>query len=239
MTTTPSDATTIDTTPSTGIIDFRARPNTYEYMADLLVPIYPLWTQFRTDPPPVKSLDTFIQALRANGIDRAFFTGRQRIENGRLTFGVPNDYVAQCVAAHPDVLIGVASVDPSTGVDEVAQELDHSIGERGLKGIALDFHWMKVPVSDPVFTPVYAYAQKKGVPVILTIGGLNGLFGHPDRSQRSPRHSPISRSLLRTGCVPTSTSTCDWRGATRTSSSRRRCSGSTPVSSRSSRRQAT
>ncbi len=181
MTTTPSDTTTIDTTPSTGIIDFRARPNTHEYMADLLVPNYPLWTQFRTDPPPVESLDTFIQALGANSIDRGVFTGRQRIEHGRLTFGVTNDYVAQCVAQHPDVLIGVASVDPSTGPVELARELDHSIAELGLKGIALDFHWLKVPVSDPVFSPIYTYAQEKGVPVILTVGGLNGPLGHPDR----------------------------------------------------------
>ena len=96
------------------IIDFRARPNTSEYMRAYHGQSA-LWKFFGYPEPPSVDLAEFVAELRKNHIEKGVFTGRQRVVDGKIVGGVSNDYVAECVNSYPDIMVGFASVDPTTG----------------------------------------------------------------------------------------------------------------------------
>ena len=82
---------------------------------------------------------------------------------------VPNDFVAECVAKHPDAFIGFASVDPWKGKAAVA-ELRRSVGELGLRGLKLHPSCQGFAPNDPRFRPLYEAASELGVPVLFHTG---------------------------------------------------------------------
>jgi predicted TIM-barrel fold metal-dependent hydrolase len=116
------------------VIDFRARPNTAEYMALYDNPASRLnWeVRFKYPKPPAETLETFMAAVQAHGIDRIVFTGRQT-----STRGISNDYIASCVQRYPDRIIGFAGVDVAAGAAAVA-ELERAVTQLGLRGVSLD-----------------------------------------------------------------------------------------------------
>jgi predicted TIM-barrel fold metal-dependent hydrolase len=77
---------------------------------------------------------------------------------------VPNEYVADYVAQHPEKLIGFASVDPNDA--DAPAELRAAVTDLGLKGLKLGPVYQRFdPASDRAFA-VYEVAQELGLPVI-------------------------------------------------------------------------
>lgn len=183
------------------IIDFRARPNTAEYMK-----MYDgqdsMWTDyFKYPKPPKVELGEFVAELEVNNIQKAVFTGRQTIVNGQMTKGITNDYVAEAVAAHPDRIIGVAGVDPTTGVTGV-REVRRAITELGLKGLSLDPFGIELLPDDRRLYPFYSVAAELNVPVILTVGPRVGRYGNPEYVDRVAGDFPETTIVLSHGCYP-------------------------------------
>ena len=81
----------------------------------------------------------------------------------------PNNYVAETVAAYPDVLMGFCTVDPRKGGAAV-EELERSITDLGLRGLKLHpIHQGFFP-DDPAFTPLFSKAEELGIPVLMHSG---------------------------------------------------------------------
>ena len=99
------------------VIDFRARPNTEQYMG--MYPDPSPWARFFdcARPEPV-SLEAFVKALDGVGVSQAVFTGRQTPVNT-----LSNDSVHECVQAYPDRLFGFAGIDPTKGAAAVRDGL--------------------------------------------------------------------------------------------------------------------
>ena len=154
------------------VIDFRARPNTEEYMS--LYPDTYAWDNYFDCPKPEPApLAHFITALDEAGVTQAVFTGRN---SPRVTLS--NDFVAECVQAYPDRLFGFAGIDPTQGLGAL-REIERAIAELGMKGIALDPHHVKVYPNDRLFYPLYFKCIELDVPVIFTMGPLVGRWGGP------------------------------------------------------------
>jgi len=115
-----------------GVIDFRARPNTTEYMALYDNPASRRnWeVRFRFPKPANETLEAFMANVAAEGIDRIVFTGRQT-----ATRGISNDYIAGCVRQYPDRIVGFAGIDVAAGPPAVA-ELERAVTRLGLKGVS-------------------------------------------------------------------------------------------------------
>ena len=172
------------------LIDFRARPNTAEYMKMYLGPSSEsTWRKFGVPPPPSVSLEEFGVNLRKHGIDRAVFLGRQRIDEGVMTRGVTNDYVAQCVSRLPDQLIGMAGIDPTAG-DSAVAELERAITALGLRGVSIDPDAKGIYPDDVVMDPIYAKAGELDVPVVITCGPLVGRWADVDAIDRAAERHP-------------------------------------------------
>ncbi len=154
------------------VIDFRARPNTEQYMS--MYPDAGPWARFFhcSRPQPV-SLAAFIQALDGVGLSRAVFTGRQTPVNT-----LSNDYVHECVQAYPDRLFGFAGIDPTKG-EAAVREIERTVTELGMKGISIDPHSSKRTPDDDIWHPLYDKCTELGVPVIVTMGPIVGKWAPP------------------------------------------------------------
>ncbi len=155
------------------VIDFRARPNTEQYMG--MYPDARPWARFFHCPRPEPvSLTAFIEALDGAGISQAVFTGRQTPVNT-----LSNDYVHECVQAHPDRLFGFAGIDPTKG-EAAVREIERTVGELGMKGISIDPHSSRRTPDDEIWHPLYEKCDELGVPVIVTMGPIVGKWAPPD-----------------------------------------------------------
>jgi predicted TIM-barrel fold metal-dependent hydrolase len=78
-------------------------------------------------------------------------------------FDVPNDYVAEYVARHPEKLIGFASVDP--GRPGAVTELERAVAA-GLRGLKLGPTYQGFDPAGAAAIEVYEAAEAMGLPVI-------------------------------------------------------------------------
>ena len=79
-----------------------------------------------------------------------------------------DDYVAQCVAAHPEKLIGFLSVDPTqVGWEDEMRDGHERLGLQGIKLLPM---YAGFRPDDNLLDPLWRYAQKNGLPVLLHSG---------------------------------------------------------------------
>jgi uncharacterized protein len=87
----------------------------------------------------------------------------------RLTgYWVPDDYVAQFVAAAPAKLVGFASCDPSQR--EYLDELKYAVETLNMKGVKIGPIYTGIDPRDRRYDPIYTYCQENGLPVIAHTG---------------------------------------------------------------------
>lgn len=82
---------------------------------------------------------------------------------------IDNDEVAGWVRAHPDRLVGLASVDLRRPMDAV-RELRRAVEELGLRGLRVLPWWWGLPPDDRRYYPLYAACVDLGVPFCLQVG---------------------------------------------------------------------
>jgi predicted TIM-barrel fold metal-dependent hydrolase len=92
------------------------------------------------------------------------FGGKARLSG----LWVDDAYVAEYVARHPDQLIGFLSVDPTQ--DGWKQEMQMGHEELGLRGIKLLPMYAGFSPDDPMLEPLWQYAERHGLPVLLHTG---------------------------------------------------------------------
>ncbi len=160
------------------LIDFRCRPITADYMA-ICPPAGALnWRRWGVSRPAPTSLADHLVAMEKAGIDVGVFTGRQVMTDGKVTFGVTNDYVAECVRASSGRIVGFAGIDISAGAYAVA-EMERSVKELGLRGISTDPRRAGLMPNDRAIYPIYEKAGELGIPVTITMGPLVGRYDDP------------------------------------------------------------
>jgi predicted TIM-barrel fold metal-dependent hydrolase len=157
------------------VIDFRARPNTPEfarYLAQRSAAIASGSGTFVTYAPPEETLERFIGQLDEAGISRAVFAARNRAADGEWT--LTSDFVAECVRAYPERLVGVAGIDLAD-LSRAEHDARHAIEELGLWGLAFDPFRIDSGADDRRLDPIYELCLELRVPVIVTLGGWPGI----------------------------------------------------------------
>jgi predicted TIM-barrel fold metal-dependent hydrolase len=115
--------------------------------------------------PDELPVDFLVGALDAAKIDRALVSAWWGPSGPMLS----NEHVARVVAAAPDRLVGVCSVDLARPMEAV-RELRRSVKERGLRGLRM-LPWLwKLPPNDRRYYPLYAECVELGVPFCLQVG---------------------------------------------------------------------
>ncbi len=102
---------------------------------------------------------------------------------------VVNDAIAEAVRAHPDRLVGLATL-PLQAPEAAVTEVGRAVTELGLRGVYLGTNVRGTDLDDASLTPVFARIAALGVPVFLhplnVLGGgrvgayyLHNLLGNP------------------------------------------------------------
>jgi predicted TIM-barrel fold metal-dependent hydrolase len=118
-----------------------------------------------THSPPKTDIREEEHLKAMEPVDRAIVVGFRSSHLGLL---VPNDAVARYVRAHPEKLIGFASVDPWE--KGYLDELHRAIEELKLRGLKLGPIYQNYHPMDWRMRPVYAYCQKHGLPILFHQG---------------------------------------------------------------------
>jgi predicted TIM-barrel fold metal-dependent hydrolase len=94
-------------------------------------------------------------------VDRAIVLAFDAPASG---INVPNDYVAEYVASHPDKLIGFASVDPAR--PDALDRLTHAVTGLGLRGLKVGPVYQHFDPTSPAGIALFSRAQSLGIPVL-------------------------------------------------------------------------
>lgn len=161
-----------------GVIDFRARPNTPEWARYLARRTRTIRTEaggmkFGEYTAEEETLDGFLKQLDDAGIERAVFAARDR-SGTDPDWTLTNDFVAECVRAAPDRIVGFAGVD--AGNPEAAAEATRrAVRDLGLRGVCFDPFLLQAAPNDERFDVIYRTCSDLGVPAVVTLGGLPGI----------------------------------------------------------------
>lgn len=112
------------------------------------------------------NVDDMLRAMDAAGVDQACLFNVFQGDHRRA-----NDEVAAVVRRHPDRFIGFAFVTPHYP-EEMETELTRAFDELGMRAIKIYPPYFDRPVTDPVWAPVFEFANRRSLPLIShTWGG--------------------------------------------------------------------
>jgi len=95
-------------------------------------------------------------------VDKAIVLGFRASRSGVV---VPNEYIADYVRAHPEKLIGFASVDPTA--DPVRETLEHALHDLRLSGVKLGPIYQHIHPLDDRMLFVYEFCQAHRLPILI------------------------------------------------------------------------
>ena len=95
-------------------------------------------------------------------VDKVIVLGFRAFQSGLV---IPNEYIADYVRAHPEKLIGFASVDPTT--DNVRETLEYAIQGLRLSGVKLGPIYQHIHPLDERMLPVYEFCQAHHLPILI------------------------------------------------------------------------
>ncbi|GAA3959796.1 amidohydrolase family protein [Actinomadura viridis] len=125
-----------------------------------------LWRWTGQKPPEEEvPVETTVAAMDAGGVGLGLISAWYGPE-GAL---VSNDEVARFVAAAPDRLAGIASVDLRKPMEAV-RELRRCVGDLGFKGLRVVPWLWERPPTDRLYYPLYAECVELGIPFCTQVG---------------------------------------------------------------------
>ncbi len=148
-------------------VDVHVHPSTTEYLDAAMGEFTPACESYFHTALPRQGVDEMAAHFRRLDVFAVLLAWDARTHTGYPA--VTNDFVAGCVAAHPDVFCGFASVDPLTGAAAVA-ELERAVRDLGLKGLKMHPGAQGFAPDDRAHYPIWETASALRVPLLVHTG---------------------------------------------------------------------
>lgn len=148
-------------------VDVHVHPSTAEYLDAAMGAFTPACESYFHTALPRQRVDEMADHFRRLDVFAVLLAWDARTNTGYPP--VTNDFVAACVAAHPDVFCGFASVDPLTG-PAAAAELERAVRELGLRGLKMHPGAQGFSPDDRDLYPIWETASALGVPLLVHTG---------------------------------------------------------------------
>ena len=127
--------------------------------------------QFKLDPAAYDPVDT-VRDMDTSGIDVSVISvnipGPELLDAELALAGaqICNDYLAETCTRFPGRFVGLASL-PLQDIGASISEFKRAVDQLGLRGIILFSNINGKPVDTPEMRPIFEFAEKRRVPVVL------------------------------------------------------------------------
>ena len=148
-------------------VDVHVHPSTAEFLVGAMGPLREAVEAHFHRAIPVRSVAEMADEFRADQVLAVLLAWDASSASGFPP--VTNDFVARCVADHPDAFVGFASVDPWQGRAAVA-ELRRAIAQLGLRGLKLHPSAQAFAPDDHRLYDLYAACAELEIPVLFHTG---------------------------------------------------------------------
>lgn len=148
-------------------VDVHVHPSTTEYLDGAMGEFTPACESYFHTALPRHDVDEMAEHFRRLDVFAVLLAWDAHTNTGYPP--VSNDFVAGCVAAHPDVFCGFASVDPLSGPAAVA-ELERAVRDLGLRGLKMHPGAQGFTPDDRTHYPIWETASALGVPLLVHTG---------------------------------------------------------------------
>jgi uncharacterized protein len=152
----------------TRIFDSHVHLPTKEFLVDAGGPLVEHGLEYFGTKNPYRTREQMVEEYKQAGISKALLLGWDA-ETATKRKGITNDTIADWVAAHPDLFVGVASVDPHKGTKAI-DELDRAVRKLGLRGLKLHPQVQAFRPDDPAFRPLWKKVAEHKLPVVVHTG---------------------------------------------------------------------
>jgi len=112
--------------------------------------------------------DQIVRLMDRLGVERNVISGLMFATGVRVES--MNDWVAECLRAHPDRFLGYCYVNPNLA-ESVDAEIQRCFEHPGFAGFKLHVGWNGVPYDSERYAPVYALAAVQGLPILAHTWG--------------------------------------------------------------------
>ena len=92
-----------------------------------------------------------------------------RYRTREMLSDIPHEHIAELVAAHPDRIVGLAGINPISGMEGV-RALERAVREYGFKGAHVHPFGFGIPINEREWWPFYAKCAELDVPVVFQVG---------------------------------------------------------------------
>jgi len=150
----------------TRFIDVHVHPPLEEFYRGAFAPFLAGLTDYLGRELPTLTVEELADEYRSRQGMAVLWAWDAEAATGQIAFS--NARVAEIVAAHSDVFIGVGSVDPHRGAAAVAGV--HDARRLGLKGIAFHPPAQRFSPSDRQAYPIWEVAEEEQLPVFFHTG---------------------------------------------------------------------
>jgi len=147
-------------------IDVHVHPSTREWVDGAMGAFRPACEDYFHTHLPEHSVEEMADVFRAADVLGVLLAWDAETSTGNPP--VSNDFVAGCVAAHPDAFLGFASVDPHKS--DAVVELERAVRFLGLRGLKMHPGAQAFAPDDRSVYPIWETAQALGIPVLIHTG---------------------------------------------------------------------
>ena len=116
------------------------------------------------------SIAQYLKKMDRAGIERSLLVavraGDMRVKR---SFNIPYRRVFEICQKYPDRFSGLAGVDPTLGVPQLA-ELDEAVLDYGFVGAHFYPHWFDLPPDHAQMYPIYARCVELDIPIMMQVG---------------------------------------------------------------------
>jgi predicted TIM-barrel fold metal-dependent hydrolase len=112
--------------------------------------------------------DDVVRVMDRLGVERNIVSGLMFATGVRLES--MNDWVDDCLIAHPDRFLGYCYINPNFP-ESMSAEIERCFDNPGFAGFKLHVSWNGVAYDSERYAPVYEHAAARGVPILAHTWG--------------------------------------------------------------------
>jgi hypothetical protein len=82
---------------------------------------------------------------------------------------IPHEHIAELIRAHPDRIVGLAGINPISGMEGV-RALERAVVDYGFKGAHVHPFGFGIPINEREWWPFYTKCAELDIPVVFQVG---------------------------------------------------------------------